>query len=85
MRHTYNITGMTCSSCQAKVQGLLSKIDGVKKVSINLQKATADIEMANHISINIFQSALLEYPKYQITETEPTPVIMPFVEEENKT
>ena len=76
---------MTCSSCQAKVQGLLSKIDGVKKVSINLQKATADIEMANHISINIFQSALLEYPKYQITEAEPTPIITPFVEEENKT
>ena len=85
MTHTYNITGMTCSSCQAKVQGLLSKIDGVKKVSINLQKATADIEMANHISINIFQSALLEYPKYQITEAEPTPIITPFVEEENKT
>ena len=85
MTHTYNITGMTCTSCQAKVQGLLSKIDGVKKVAINLQKATADIEMINHLSINIFKSALQEYPKYQITETEPTPIITPFVEEENKT
>ena len=85
MTHTYNITGMTCTSCQAKVQSLLSKIDGVKKVAINLQKATADIEMINHLSINIFKSALQEYPKYQITETEPTPIITPFVEEENKT
>ena len=76
---------MTCSSCQAKVQGLLSKIDGVKSVSINLRKATGDVEMTNHISINIFKSALLEYPKYQITEEEPTPIITPFVEEENKT
>jgi cation transport ATPase len=85
MTHTYNITGMTCTSCQSKVQGLLSKIEEVTNVSINLQKATADIEMAKHISINTFKAALQDYPKYQITEAETKPVTATFAEEESKT
>ncbi len=85
MTHTYNITGMTCTSCQSKVQGLLSKIEGVTNVSINLQKATADIEMAKHISINTFKSALQDYPEYQINEAESKPAIVAFAEEKTKT
>ncbi len=85
MTHTYNIIGMTCTSCQSKVQGLLSKVDGVKIVSIDLQKATADIEMARHISIGSFKTALQDYPKYQITEAETKPVVATFTEEETKT
>ncbi len=82
MTHTYNVTGMTCTSCQAKVQSLLSKVDGVKSVVINLQKATADIEMAKHISVGAFKTALQDYPKYQITEAETKPDFTPFIEEE---
>ncbi len=85
MTHTYNITGMTCTSCQSKVQGLLSKIEGVTNVFINLQKATADIEMAKHISINTFKAALQDYPKYQITEAENEPTVSTLAEEETKT
>lgn len=85
MTHTYNITGMTCTSCQSKVQGLLSKIEGVTNVSINLQKASAEIEMTKHISINTFKAALQDYPKYQITEAETKPVTVTFAEAESKT
>ena len=85
MTHTYNITGMTCSGCQLKVQGLLSKVDGVKSVSIDLQKAIAEIEMAKHISISSFKTALQDYPKYQITEAEIKPVISASAEDESKT
>ncbi len=85
MTHTYSITGMTYTSCQSKVQGLLSKIEGVTNVSINLQKATADIEMTKHISLNTFKAALQDYPKYQIEEAENKPVIVAFAEEETKT
>jgi len=76
---------MTCTGCQSKVQGLLSKIEGVTNVSINLQKATADIEMAKHISINIFKAALQDYPRYQITVAETKPIAAAIVEEESKT
>ena len=40
---------MTCGGCQAKVQGLLSKVAGVKKVSIDLAKGEATIDMENTI------------------------------------
>ena len=85
MTHTYNITGMTCTSCQLKVQGLLSKIEGVTSVFINLQKGMADIDMVKHISINTFKAALQDYPKYQITEAETKPIVATFAEEETKT
>ena len=85
MTYTYNISGMTCTGCQSKVQGLLSKVEGVTNVSINLQKATADIEMAKHISIHTFKIALQDYPKYQITEAENKPIMVALAEEESKT
>lgn len=70
MKHTYKVSGMTCSGCQAKVQGLLSKVNGVNNVSIDLAKGEASIEMAKHIPTSDLQAALKDYPKYQLTETE---------------
>jgi cation transport ATPase len=71
MTHTYKITGMTCSGCQAKVQGLLSKINGVKNVAIDLSNAEAKINMDKHISTEELQLALKDYPKYQLTDPAP--------------
>jgi copper chaperone CopZ len=68
MTHTYIITGMTCSSCKSKIEQLLYIVSGVKNVTVDLLKSTAEIEMAQHISISTFKKALKDYPKYQITE-----------------
>ena len=68
MTHTYNVSGMTCSGCQAKVQGLLSKVKGVKNVAIDLSKGEAIIDMDKHIPTSQFQSALIDYPIYQLSE-----------------
>lgn len=59
---------MTCSGCQAKVQGLLSKVNGVQTVRIDLSKGEATIEMDKHISTAELKSALKDYPKYQLSE-----------------
>lgn len=69
MTHTYQISGMTCTSCQAKVQGLLSHVAGIKSVSINLEKGLADIEMDKHIPTETLRLSLKDYPKYQLTES----------------
>ena len=85
MTHTYKISGMTCTGCQAKVQGLLSKVSGVKNVSIDLAKGEAGIEMDKHIATVDLKVALKDYPKYQLSETQPQQVITPIaVIEENK-
>jgi copper chaperone CopZ len=85
MTHTYNISGMTCSGCQNKVEGLLFKVDGVKKINIDLAKGTADIEMSKHIPTITLKTALANYPKYQLSEAEnPMPVFAADSDEEKK-
>jgi Cu2+-exporting ATPase len=68
MTHTYSVSGMTCSGCQAKVQSLLSSVEGVQNVSIDLTKGEATIDMAQHIPTTQLKAALNDYPKYQIEE-----------------
>ncbi|PWI29016.1 cadmium-translocating P-type ATPase [Flavobacteriaceae bacterium LYZ1037] len=58
MKHTYNIHGMTCNGCRSHVENILSKVEGVSKASVNLDKAEATIEMSSHIPIETFQKAL---------------------------
>lgn len=68
MTHSYNITGMTCTGCQAKVRALLSKVEGVKTVTVDLSQSQALIEMETHIPTNKLQAALKDYPTYKLTE-----------------
>lgn len=76
---------MTCGGCLAKVQGLLSKVSGVKNVSIDLAKGEASIEMDKHIPTADLKVALKDYPKYQLSETHLQQIITPVAAiEENK-
>ena len=38
MTHTYKISGMTCSGCEAKVKWLLGQTDQVEQVDIDLTR-----------------------------------------------
>ena len=58
MKHTYHIHGMTCSGCRHHVEETLSKVDGVSKATIHLEKAEATIAMEWHIPIETLQEAL---------------------------
>ncbi len=82
MKHTYQISGMTCAGCQAKVQQLLSGVSHITNVDIDLQKGEADIEMDIHVSTQTLKDAFKDFPKYQLTEKPRVPVT--FVEEETE-
>ena len=58
MKHTYHIHGMTCNGCRSHVEETLSKVAGVSKATVNLEKAEVTIEMEAHIPIETFQDAL---------------------------
>lgn len=76
---------MTCGGCQAKVQGLLSKVAGVKNVNIDLAKGDATIEMYKHIATAELRTALKDYPKYQLSEaTHQHYVVVSTVDDEEK-
>ena len=59
---------MTCTGCQAKVQGLLSKVPGVEHFTIDLARAEGRIDMSRHIPTAELQAALKDHPKYQLTD-----------------
>lgn len=58
MKHTYKINGMSCNGCKSHVENILLNVDGVSKVSVDLEKAAATIEMDSHIPIEKFKEAL---------------------------
>jgi len=49
---------MTCKGCRSHVEETLSKVKGVSKATVNLEKAEATIEMESHIPLETFQEAL---------------------------
>jgi copper chaperone CopZ len=85
MTHTYQITGMTCSGCQNKVQTLLSQLKDVQNVDISLAEGTADITMAQHVPTTTLQDALKDYPKYQLSEAQHTHTMTMDMGEESRT
>ncbi len=58
MKHTYQVNGMTCNGCKNHVEEALSKVEAVTRVSVDLQKAEAIIEMESHIPLERLQEAL---------------------------
>ncbi len=38
MQEKYNVTGMTCAACQARVQKSVSSLTGVQECNVNLLK-----------------------------------------------
>ena len=58
MTHIYYIHGMNCNGCRSHVEEILSKVEGVSKAKVDLEKAEAIIEMESHIPLKSFQEAL---------------------------
>lgn len=66
MKYTYNITGMTCTNCVATVTSALSKIDAIRQVNVDLEKAEVEISTISPISIETLNNQLSD--KYVLSE-----------------
>jgi copper chaperone CopZ len=66
MTHTYQISGMTCNGCTAKVRPLLSNIPGITEIKTDLEKQEAAITMERHVGMQEMQQAL-QGTKYTIS------------------
>ncbi|WP_047247310.1 heavy metal translocating P-type ATPase [Maribacter thermophilus] len=58
MKKTYHIHGMSCNGCRTHVEQTLSNIEGVKGVSVDLEKAEAVLEMDERLSLGDLQEAM---------------------------
>ncbi len=68
MTHTYQLTGMTCSSCEDKVKKALELVDNITNVEVSKENNTATVTMNKHIVLTDLQNAL--DPKYKISAIE---------------
>ncbi|MEO6719237.1 MAG: heavy metal-associated domain-containing protein [Ferruginibacter sp.] len=71
MTHTYNISGMTCNGCVAKVKSALLKFGDITGANVQLTAPQATISMQKHIPVQTLQSALQKAGNYMIMEADP--------------
>ena len=60
MKHTYKVTGMSCTGCQTSVEQALNGLTEVEKAEVDLNKGEVTIEMIAHISLKKLQETLLK-------------------------
>lgn len=65
MVHKYQVTGMTCGNCEAKVKSALLIVEHVTDVKVSKDDNSATITMDKHVALSDLQKAL--DPKYQIS------------------
>ena len=67
MKKTITIEGMMCMHCVARVEGILKNLPNVTKVTVNLKKKNAIIELSdelnNEVIINAIKDAGYEVKK----------------------
>jgi Cu2+-exporting ATPase len=67
MKHTYQLTGMTCSGCEAFVKSKLLAVPEVTEADVSKDKGLAVVTMVKHVSLEALQNALGgSESKYQI-------------------
>lgn len=58
MKHTYQISGMTCDGCRNHVTTTLAKVEGVSEVTVDLGKGEAVLQMSEHVPLELLKEAL---------------------------
>ena len=58
MTHTYQLTGMTCGNCEAKVKSSLLALPNITSVEVAKETNSAIISMDKHIALADLQTAL---------------------------
>ncbi|MBB2146214.1 heavy-metal-associated domain-containing protein [Pedobacter sp. LMG 31464] len=68
MKHTYQVTGMTCSGCENKVKSSLLLVPDIMDVEVSKDTNSATITMEKHVGLSTLQDALGgNDSKYQIS------------------
>ena len=53
MKLKFQVTGMTCAACSARVEKVTSGVSGVEKAEVNLLAGTMQVEAAEDVSAAI--------------------------------
>ena len=81
MTHEYQISGITCAGCVAKVKTQLEKIPGVTTATVGLD-GKVEVTMHHHIATSDLQGALQDFPQYQLSEAVVKPPVITQADED---
>ncbi|MDO5400838.1 MAG: heavy metal translocating P-type ATPase [Eubacteriales bacterium] len=56
MKLKFNVTGMTCAACSARVEKVSAAVAGVEKAEVNLLAGTMEVEAASDVSEAVIQA-----------------------------
>ena len=59
MNMKFDITGMTCAACSARVEKVLNAINGVT-AKVDLEKKTAYIELSKDVADDVLKQAVTD-------------------------
>lgn len=65
MTHSYQVSGITCSGCVAKVKSLLEKAPNVTHAEVSLD-GKVQLTMHQHVDTKVLEEVLSPHPKYHI-------------------
>ena len=65
----FDVTGMTCSACQAHVEKAVRNINGVKSVNVNLLQNFMQVELDENITDALQIVSAVEYAGYGASES----------------
>jgi len=68
MNATFQVTGMTCSGCAAKVTHLCKSIEGVAEAAVDLASGQVTLQADRDLRLSDLENALAPYPKYSVSE-----------------
>lgn len=60
MEKTFNVKGMMCQHCQARVKDALDAVEGVEKTVVDLDNGTATVTVSNDIPDDTFVKAITD-------------------------
>ncbi|WP_422359423.1 heavy metal translocating P-type ATPase [Reichenbachiella sp.] len=60
MKHTYQVTGMSCNGCKTHVEDSLSKIPQIEKAEVRLKEGLVELEMSEHVPLSLLQETLAD-------------------------
>ena len=61
----FNVTGMTCAACSARVEKVSSQVPGVEKAEVNLLSGTMVVTAGEDVSANVIKA--VQQAGYQAT------------------
>ena len=61
MKLKFNVTGMTCAACSARVEKVTRAVPGVKTADVNLLGGTMQVEASEDVTAAIITAVHLHY------------------------